>query len=108
MKMNLECKVYNKGYVLFTIIFASIILFAMSICFLLFSLTYDNLEYLAKIFMYIISGLCFIGGLLFSVVCPILLCKYPKYKRLTRMFIKETEFLSDEEIKDRLAERGIR
>lgn len=100
--MKLKDKVYSVRSVVSTVVYAAAILLLLGIFWLVICLNYDNIEHNAKIFIRILAGFCFLGFLLFSVLLPFLLYKYPKYKKITYLFLQKRCFLPDSEIQKNL------
>ena len=82
----------SKGIVKFTLIFTPLICILCGIIFLLVALFYDNVEYAARIFLYIISPLSLIVGISYPLITLHLIKIYPEHKKITKCFIKEYVF----------------
>ena len=89
---NGNIKKEHINYVKYTLLFSSIFFFAACLYFLLTAIFYENIEYAAKIFLFILSGLSFLS----FVLCPILsiyaIKTYPKHPKLAKLLIKEFVF----------------
>ena len=82
---------YN-GFVKFTLIFPPVILILCGVMFLLVTLFYENVEYAARIFLYIVSPLSLTVGISYPLVTLRLIKIYPKHRKITKCFIKEFVF----------------
>ena len=82
----------SKGIVKFTLIFTPLICILCGIIFLLVALFYDNVEYAARIFLYINSPLSLIVGISYPLITLHLIKIYPEHKKITKCFIKEYVF----------------
>lgn len=82
----------SKGIVKFTLIFTPLICILCGIIFLLVALFYDNVEYAARIFLYIVSPLSLTVGISYPLITLYLIKIYPKHRKITKHFIKEYHF----------------
>ena len=82
---------YN-GFVKFTLIFPPVILILCGVMFLLVALFYENVEYVARIFLFCVSSLAIIAGISYPLITLYLIKIYPKHRKITKHFIKEYHF----------------
>ena len=82
----------SKGIVKFTLIFGPIIFILCGVMFLLVALFYENVEYAARIFLYIVSPLSLTVGISYPLITLHLIKIYPKHRKITKHFIKEYVF----------------
>ena len=82
---------YN-GFVKFTLIFPPVILILCGVMFLLVALFYENVEYVARIFLFYVSSLAIIAGISYPLITLYLIKIYPKHRKITKHFIKEYHF----------------
>ena len=82
----------SKGLVKFTLIFTPLICILCGIIFLLVALFYENVEYAARIFLYIVSPLSLTVGISYPLITLHLIKIYPKHRKITKHFIKEYVF----------------
>jgi len=93
---NGKIKPEHATSVFVSMIISCVIYLACAILFLCLGLLYDNVEHAARIVLYVVSGLCFLLTVLFPVATVILVRTYPKYRKLTHVFVKPY-FLKQEE-----------
>ena len=79
---------YSKG-IKFLLIFASIVFCAVATFFLLLALLYDNVDYGGKIVLFVMSGVSYLAAILYPLITVLCVRTYPKYRTLTKFFIKE-------------------
>lgn len=76
------------GSVIVGLVFGSIIWLVCFLFILIMALTYDKIEYAAKIFMFVMAGISLWASIIYPVVTIWAIKTYPKYPRLTRQMIK--------------------
>lgn len=76
------------GSVMFGLVFGSIIWLVCFLFILIMALTYDKIEYAAKILMFVMAGISLLASVIYPVVTIWMIRTYPKYPRLTRQMIK--------------------
>lgn len=81
-----------KGLTVYTLVFPSIVMLACGLLFLFAALFYEKCEYAARIFLFVFSGLCLAFAIFYPLITLLLIRCYPKYPRLTKLFIKEYVF----------------
>lgn len=79
------------------IVFAGIILFAIATFFLLLGLFYFNVDFAARIALFVICGLCYFLSVFAPLITVLLIRKYPKYKKLTKLFIESYIFIDTDD-----------
>ena len=84
-----------RGMTIFTLIYASVVLFACGIAIGVIGFVYDKIELSARILMYIVSGLSLVAGLVYPIVTLVLIRIYPKHKKLAHLFLKAYVFNDD-------------
>lgn len=90
---NGKIAIESKGIVKFTLIFTTLICILCGIIFLLVALFYDNVEYVARIFLYCLSALAIVAGIIYPLSILHLIKIYPKHRKITKHFIKEYVFI---------------
>lgn len=93
-----KIKSEHIGTLYFSIVFAAVIYLACAILFLCLGLFYNKVEYVARIVLYVVSGVCFLLAVIYPITTVICVRTYPKYKKLTCLLVKPY-FLNDEEQK---------
>ena len=76
----------------FTLICTPVVLIMCGVMFLLVALFYENVEYAARIFLYIVSPLSLTAGISYPLITLHLIKIYPKHRKITKHFIKEYVF----------------
>ena len=89
---NEKISTESKKIVKFTLILTPLILILCGVMFLLVALFYENVEYAARIFLYIVSPLSLTAGISYPLITLHLIKTYPKHRKITKHFIKECHF----------------
>lgn len=76
------------GSVIVALVFGSIVFFVCFLVFLIGALTYDKIEYAARIFIYVMAGVSFLSSVIYPAVTIWAIRTYPKYPKLTKLMIK--------------------
>ena len=84
-------KVYIN-YVKFSLILAAVIFFACFVCFLLFALLYEKIEYAARIFMFVYSGICLFASIFYPAISIYAIRNYSKHPKLAKSMMKSYVF----------------
>ena len=87
MKMKDQIIDGQVGTIRFTLIFVPILCFVLEIVAFLFAFFYENIEHSARILVYVMSAFAMLLALIYAVVVPILIKRYPQYKWITHLFI---------------------
>ena len=66
--------------------------FVCGIFFLLEAIFYGNMEMDARILMYVLSVFALLFGCVYAFLAPILIRRYPKYKKITCALLQEYLF----------------
>ena len=82
----------SKGIVKFTLILPPLIFILCGIIFFCVAIFYENVEYAARIFLYIVSPLSLTVGISYPLITLHLIKIYPKHRKITKHFIKEYVF----------------
>ena len=97
--MNQKKDIFNNNIkkelvstIVFTLIFSLILFLGLGIAMLLLTLSYDNIEPDARIFLYFISGFSILCSIAYPLISFLLIRCYPKHKKLAHLFIKEMYF----------------
>lgn len=85
---------YRKG-LLGSFIFGSIIFLACATLFLCFAFLYDNVEDGVEILLLVMSGLSYFSSVFYPLTSILCIRKYPKYKKLTSLLIKDYLLIDD-------------
>ena len=80
------------NYVKFSLIFATVLFFAFFVFFLLFALLYEKIEYAARIFMFVFSGICLFASFLYPTISIYAIRNYSKHPKLAKSMIKPFVF----------------
>ena len=89
------------GRIKFTLIFVPTLLFIIGVTTLLISIFYDKIDPDARVLSYIMSISSITFSLIYAfVTIPLIRC-YPKYRKLTHIFVRE-EFFKANYSKERL------
>ena len=80
------------NYVKLTLIVVSVLFFAFFIFFLLFALSYEKIEYAARIYMFAFSGMCFVASFLYPIISIYAIRNYSKYPKFAQSMIKPFVF----------------
>ena len=91
---NGKVKPEHKKFGKCSIISASVVMIILATALILFAVFYDQVQYDAQIALYIICALAYLFAVLAPLVTILCIRKYPKYKRLTKLFI-DVSFLVD-------------
>ena len=83
------------GFVKFTLLLAPLVMIPCGILFLLLAIFYENVEYAARILMFVMSGLSIAAGVAYPLITLHLIKIYPKHRNITKHFIKEYVFRDD-------------
>lgn len=94
--LNGKIKQEHMGTLLFSITAATLIFLGGAVMFLCIALLYPNVEYAARIILYVCSALCFIFSVVFPLATVLCVRTYPKHKKLTHLLVKKY-VLTDEE-----------
>ena len=86
---NGKVRTEYRKLTIFTFVFASLVFFACATIFLLTALLYDKVEYDARIALLIMSGISYVFSVFFPLTTVLCIRKYPKYRMLTKFFIKD-------------------
>ena len=89
------------GYMKFSLIFGSIVLLACAIFFFLMALFYENMEYGARIVVYVLASVSLIFSIAYPLTSLALIKIYPKYRNVTRFLVKEVVFDGYEKYQDK-------
>lgn len=81
-------KEYSKS-IKFLLFFASAVFCAVATFFLLLVFLYDNVDYGGKIVLFVMSGVSYLAAVLYPLITVLCVRTYPKYKTLTKFFIKD-------------------
>lgn len=80
------------NYVKFSLALATILFFVFFIFFLLFALLYEEIEYAARIMMFVFSGGSFLAALLYPTISIFAIRNYSKHPKLAKSMIKDFVF----------------
>lgn len=79
-------------YTTSTIAIVSYVSFVCGICYLLLAIFYGNIEMYARILMYVLGVFTLLSGCVYVFLAPILIRRYPKYKKITCALLQEYLF----------------
>ena len=80
------------GDVKFCLVFGSILGLGFTVFFLLLGLLDENMDFDARIAMFVISGLSLIGSILFLTLTIYAIKNYPKYPKLAKVMLQPIVF----------------
>ncbi len=85
-----------RGCIQFLLMFVGIVWFGSFIFFLLMALLYEKIEFSARIFMLVMSFLCFIASFFYPLVTLFAIKTYPRHPKLAKAMLKEYVFETSE------------
>ena len=80
------------NYVKFSLIFATALFFAFFVFFLFIALSYEKIEYSARIFMFVFSGISFFASFLYPVISIYAIRNYSKHPKLAKSIFQPFVF----------------
>ena len=79
-------------YVKFTLIAVAVLFFTFFVFFLLFALLDEKIEYAARIFMFVFSGICLFASFLYPTISIYAIRNYSKHPKLAKLIIQPYVF----------------
>ena len=83
-------------YVKYSLIFASILWFIFFLFFLFFGVLYEKIEFAARIFMFVFSGISLILSIIYPILSVYSIKNFDKHPKLAKALIKEFVFETNE------------
>ena len=80
------------SFVKFSLIFTTAFFFAFFVYFLYIALSNEKIEYSARIFIFVLSGICFFASFLYPAISIYAIKNYSKHPKLAKSMIKPFVF----------------
>ena len=84
-----------KGMVKVTLILTPAVFIFCGVFLLLIAIFYNNIEYDARVFTYILATASICAGVAYPFITLYLIRIYPKHRKVTRQFLQENVFRKD-------------